>query len=376
MSIPTIVWFTGLPSSGKTSLALRVRERLLAHGQVPIVLDSDRMRALLVAGGGYDDEERTTFYGALSDLAVMLASQGHVVLIAATGHRREFRERARLGGSRFIEVLLDVDEAEARRRDVVKGVWKLDPERGSVPGRDQEYEAPLAPDVRAKGADDDAAIGEIVAMIERPRREQFEEVYIALRLAPEDRVLRAHRVCCEQLGLVPRGELHLTLAYLGQIDVRQVEKLGEALSTSIVVESIPSAIVLEGFGGAVRAEGRPVEPTISALRRTDVRKVVWWAASGAEELRRLRTKVVAVARTFGHEFGEEFWPHVTVGSNAPSMIDATFDVHDIEKHAAWGERLQVSVDCLHITDTVRNPESLFVVGIPGRTEKPRCPPVA
>ena len=112
-----VVWVTGLPAAGKSTFARRLRDRLRAGGVAAAVLDGDAVRAALVPAPGYDPEGRAAFYETLGNLALALASDGLAVVVAATAHRRAFRDRVRArlssgaeagnGAPRFVEVLVD-----------------------------------------------------------------------------------------------------------------------------------------------------------------------------------------------------------------------------------------------------------------------------
>lgn len=167
-----IVWFTGLPASGKTTLARRTQAHLAAAGRPAVVLDSDELRQVLDARS-YAPEDRDRFYRALAELAALLARQGIVALVAATAPRREDRDRARdalgagrpargLAGPRFVEVWVGTPLAECEARDP-KGLY-AQARRGDasqLPGVGVAYEAPLSPEVIADGGFDDAAIAAI-----------------------------------------------------------------------------------------------------------------------------------------------------------------------------------------------------------------------
>ncbi|HET6922420.1 MAG TPA: adenylyl-sulfate kinase, partial [Anaeromyxobacteraceae bacterium] len=71
----TVIWITGLPASGKSTLAARLRERLEALGRPAVVLDGDAVREALVPRPGYSAEERDAFYRTLAGLAALLALQ-------------------------------------------------------------------------------------------------------------------------------------------------------------------------------------------------------------------------------------------------------------------------------------------------------------
>jgi adenylylsulfate kinase len=168
-----VVWFTGRPSSGKSTLAAAVREVLEQRHTPTLMLDSDAVRALLRPEPGYDAAARDAFYATLANLAALLAGQGFVVLVPATAHLRHFRDRARDVARAFLEVYVDVSATEAERRDA-KGLYaavrqgKL---RG-VPGADVEYEVPEHPDVTSTGRDDREALARLLELIETKRRGQ------------------------------------------------------------------------------------------------------------------------------------------------------------------------------------------------------------
>jgi adenylylsulfate kinase len=152
-----VVWFTGLPASGKTTLAWRVRDRLAPRVSC-VVLDSDELRDALVAHA-YADDDREAFYRVLGTLATLLAKQGHTVLVAATAPCRAHRDRARQGSPRFVEVYVRTPRELCETRDA-KGLYAQarSGQAANLPGVGVPYEPPLAPDVVADGGLDAAAL--------------------------------------------------------------------------------------------------------------------------------------------------------------------------------------------------------------------------
>lgn len=148
-----VAWFTGLPSSGKSTLAAAVAAELRALGIRPVVLDSDEVRAALQPPPGYDDDARAAFYATLANLAALVARQGHAVLVPATAHKRVYRDDARARAPQFLEIFVDTPLDECMRRDA-KGLYAAGTAR--VPGVGVAYEPPAAPDLRV-GPRDDAA---------------------------------------------------------------------------------------------------------------------------------------------------------------------------------------------------------------------------
>ena len=149
-----VAWFTGLPSSGKTTLARAVAGELRLRDIHVVVLDSDDLRAAIVPALGYDEASRQHLYGSLARLAALIARQGHVVLVPATAHRRAFRDAARALAPAYVEVFVDTPLEECRRRDS-KGLYAAN--APLAPGAGLAYEPPIAPDFTVRPGDDEAA---------------------------------------------------------------------------------------------------------------------------------------------------------------------------------------------------------------------------
>ena len=161
-----MVWITGLPASGKSTLAARLERRLRGLGRAAAVLDGDEVREALVPRPGYSPQERDAFYETLARLAALLARRGLSVLVAATAPRRAHRASARSLAPRFVEVFVDVPAEECARRDP-KGLWAQARAGAAptLPGAGVPYEPPEAPEVRARGGEDDAAVEAVLARL-------------------------------------------------------------------------------------------------------------------------------------------------------------------------------------------------------------------
>ncbi|KAA3661154.1 MAG: adenylyl-sulfate kinase [Chloroflexi bacterium] len=150
MSVPSgfVIWLTGLPASGKTSLAHAIQEQLLKQHVPSVILDSDELREKFTPKPAFTDEERSWFYDVISYLAAHLSQSGTNVLIAATGNLRGYREKARQQVEHFAEVFLQCPLVICEERDP-KGIYALAKQGDAdyVPGVNVPYEAPFAPEL-------------------------------------------------------------------------------------------------------------------------------------------------------------------------------------------------------------------------------------
>jgi len=147
------IWLTGLPSSGKTTLAHALSRLFSERGVVVQELDSDDLRRVLTPNPTYSAEERDWFYEVAAFLAGLLTDNGVNVLIAATASRRAHRQAARDRIVRFAEVYVDCSPEMCRARDP-KGLWEQ-ADKGEIttlPGAGVPYEPPQSPEVRVDTA--------------------------------------------------------------------------------------------------------------------------------------------------------------------------------------------------------------------------------
>lgn len=165
-----VVWVDGLPSSGKSTLAARLVVRLREVGTPALLLDGDDVRRALDPPPGFDEAGRLAFYRTLARLAALAAGQGLVAVVAATSSRRAHRDEARRLWPGLLEVFVDVPLEECERRDA-KGLYAR-ARRGEVsglPGVGEPFERPEAPEVRATGGEDEAAVGEALRRLQAAR---------------------------------------------------------------------------------------------------------------------------------------------------------------------------------------------------------------
>lgn len=145
------VWFTGLPSAGKTTIANLVGGRLAEGGRPVEVLDGDVVRSHLSRGLGFSKADRDENIRRIGYVAGLLTGHGVTVLVSAVSPYRAVRDElrttiGRVGG--FLEVHVATDLATCRARDV-KGLYARQArgELRGLTGVDDPYEPPLAPEL-------------------------------------------------------------------------------------------------------------------------------------------------------------------------------------------------------------------------------------
>lgn len=146
-----VVWFTGLPSSGKSTIAQAVYHRLLDRGVAVELLDGSEVRESLSRGLGFSREDREENVRRIGYVAKLLSRNGVVAICAAVSPYRATRDEVRRNTTGFVEVYVDcpVDVAEARDTD---GLYAR-ARRGEIEeftGVNAPYEPPKAPEVHIR----------------------------------------------------------------------------------------------------------------------------------------------------------------------------------------------------------------------------------
>lgn len=147
-----VVWMTGLPGSGKTTLAVILEEILERDFDryVVEVLDGDEFRKGISRDLGLSKEDREEHARRVSFVAKLLAKNGVIGVVALISPYRKSREDARevVGRDRFVEVYVKASLETCERRDP-KGLYKKarSGEITNMTGIQDPYEEPLSPDI-------------------------------------------------------------------------------------------------------------------------------------------------------------------------------------------------------------------------------------
>jgi adenylylsulfate kinase/bifunctional enzyme CysN/CysC len=147
-----VVWLTGLPGAGKSTLARLIEQRLVREGRPVVVIDGDAFRREQAPGLGYSPADRALNVERMAEAGLQAALGGSVALVAAIAPYAATRSRARQiveECSRYLEVHVHAPLETCIGRDP-KGLYRraLAGEIAQFTGISDAYEEPLAPDVR------------------------------------------------------------------------------------------------------------------------------------------------------------------------------------------------------------------------------------
>ena len=156
------LWFTGLPSAGKSTIAHALAEQLRAEGQRVQVLDGDEVRPHLSAGLGFSRADRDLNVTRIGWVARLLASHGVTVLVPVIAPYAATRQAVRQAHAEaevpFAEVFVSTSLAVAESRDV-KGLYAKarQGEITGLTGVDDPYEEPRSAELVLDTAEVDLA---------------------------------------------------------------------------------------------------------------------------------------------------------------------------------------------------------------------------
>jgi adenylyl-sulfate kinase len=146
------VWFTGLPASGKSTVARKLVVALVERGVNAYRLDGDNLRHGLNGDLGFDHASREENIRRAAEVARLMADAGIVVVVSLVSPYRASRDMVRGlhtdAGLPFFEVWVSTPLEECERRDP-KGLYAR-ARRGEIPdmtGIGDPYEAPESPEI-------------------------------------------------------------------------------------------------------------------------------------------------------------------------------------------------------------------------------------
>lgn len=166
---PKVVWLTGLPGSGKSTIADAAERRLHALGLHTYVLDGDNVRTGLNKDLGFTPEDRAENVRRVAEAARLMLDAGLVVVVALVSPFRADRRAAReiFASDDFVEVFVDTPLELCAQRDP-KGLYAK-AASGNLPnmtGVGQDYEPPDHAELVINGAGDlDASVEQLIQLV-------------------------------------------------------------------------------------------------------------------------------------------------------------------------------------------------------------------
>jgi adenylylsulfate kinase len=143
-----VVWLTGLPGSGKSTIAQATERILYDLGLQTVTLDGDNIRLGLCADLGFSDKDRNENVRRVAEIAKLFLNQGFVVIVALVSPVRHAREQIKqvIPPTDFLEIYCSCPLSVCQERDPKGHYAKA--ERGEISnftGFSSLYEEPLAP---------------------------------------------------------------------------------------------------------------------------------------------------------------------------------------------------------------------------------------
>jgi adenylylsulfate kinase len=120
-----VIWLTGLPCSGKTTLAVALEHDLFRRGFLCQVLDGDNVRAGINNNLGFSSADRTENIRRIAEVSKLFIGNGIITINAFVSPTNELRDLARkiIGAQDYLEIFLNPSVETCERRDV-KGMYQ------------------------------------------------------------------------------------------------------------------------------------------------------------------------------------------------------------------------------------------------------------
>jgi len=163
-----VVWVTGLPGSGKTTVARGLERSLRSQGFKVEVFDGDEVRKWLSPEAGFSREDRERHIRRVAHVANLLARNGVAAIVSLVSPYRDVRGYARKLIGSFIEVYVKCSLETCMKRDP-KGLYSkaLGGAIKDMTGVQDPYEEPLAPEVTVdtESEEPDGCVEKILAKL-------------------------------------------------------------------------------------------------------------------------------------------------------------------------------------------------------------------
>ena len=175
-----LLWLTGLPSSGKSTIAYTVEHALVKRGHLAYVLDGDNIRFGLNGNLGFSAEDRTENIRRIGEVGKLFVDGGFLTLASFVSPYSADRDAVRelMGEGDFVEIFIDTPVEICEERDP-KWLYKKarTGEISNFSGISDPYEVPEKPEMIIKTADwtaEEAAVL-IIEMLEKSGKIQAQQ---------------------------------------------------------------------------------------------------------------------------------------------------------------------------------------------------------
>lgn len=198
--------------------------------------------------------------------------------------------------------------------------------------------------------------------------DNYKTVYVSIDIDPTSELIDKQKEICNSFNLIPRNELHITIAYLGEVDPEKIPLLHKALS--IGAYGLCTEIIPSGFGIAIENNGvASLEYDESIIKNNDLPIVSWLSVKNNDAQISFRNNLIEVAINLGFDstyLRPTYTPHITIGSNGPSDGNdwSLWDVHGVDKTKTINSIVSPSIIVprkLHITNATIHPDSLMIL---------------
>lgn len=120
-----VIWLTGLPCSGKTTIGIGLEQLLISRGFHVRLLDGDVTRKGICSDLGFSEEDRNENIRRIAEISKLFAESGIITINAFITPTENLRAMARdiIGREDFVNVFVNAPLDVCEERDI-KGMYK------------------------------------------------------------------------------------------------------------------------------------------------------------------------------------------------------------------------------------------------------------